>query len=108
MHGQVWCPICIENSRRNPADAEFQTSRVLYDSIALAVAGWPLLTIYFWIFGAPIAIYVALRYWKRPSSIIPRTKWRFVLALLLGVIELGLLALFVFSIVLMRKGRLVE
>jgi hypothetical protein len=34
-----------------------------------------------------VAIYIAIRYWKAPTSILPRTKARFVIALILGVAQ---------------------
>ncbi|HZR47536.1 MAG TPA: hypothetical protein VFA47_12565 [Candidatus Manganitrophaceae bacterium] len=62
--------------------------RVLYDNISLSLAILPLLIFWFTIITAPIAIYFILRHWKSPSSILPRTKVRFVLAFLLAVLQI--------------------
>ena len=106
MQGQVWCPACFENRRNQPAANQLQTSRTLYDSIALALAFWPLWTFYFPLLTAPVVLYLSVRYWKRPSSIIPRNKWRFVLAIFIALCELGFFAvLIVAAIVQARKVR---
>jgi hypothetical protein len=34
-------------------------------------------------------LYVVVRYWRAPSSILPRTKIRFYIAALLATIEIG-------------------
>ena len=61
-----------------------EDQRVLYDSVALALAFWPMLFVFPTLVTAPAAIFVALRYWKRPLSILPRSRFRFLLALLLA------------------------
>ena len=45
---------------------------------------WP-----FTLITAPAAIYVALRYWNAPMSLVPRTKIRFILAILFAGAELA-------------------
>jgi hypothetical protein len=67
------------------------SSRFLYDSLALALAVWPVILfplIFFTFITAPAAIYVTLRYWGTPGSVVPRSKYRFVLAFLLAVAQL--------------------
>ena len=59
--------------------------------------------VYFCIFTGPIVLFLAARYWKSPSSIVPRNKWRFVVAILLVLAELGFLA-FVIIIALRAPG----
>jgi hypothetical protein len=76
-----------------------ENRRVLYDKIALALALYPMLLFYLTFFTAPMAIFVAIRYWKAPSSILPRTRVRFVIALVLAVFQIaGWIALFTFLI----------
>jgi len=57
--------------------------------MALALAAYPLLIFYFTIITAPAALFVAIRHWNSPSSIIPRTKIRFVLAIITALMELA-------------------
>ena len=54
---------------------------MLYDKIALALAVYPMLLFYLTFFTAPMAIFVAIRYWKAPASILPRTRIRSVIAI---------------------------
>ncbi len=49
----------------------------------------PVLTISFTIIGGPVAVYLAVRYWKKPTSIVRRYQWRKWLALALGLAETG-------------------
>jgi hypothetical protein len=66
-----------------------ERGRTLYDSMALMAATLPALTVWFSIFGGPVAVYIAIRYWKRPTSIVRRYPWRKWLALALGLAETG-------------------
>ncbi len=106
MQGQVWCPSCLQLDKAEPAVEQLSRHRVLYDSIALALATWPLLTFYFAALTAPIAIFVVARYWKRPTSLIPRNKWRFVVALILALLELGFVVMVIVIAVLAATRRL--
>ena len=48
-----------------------------------------MLTVWLTILSAPMAIYLSIRHWKSPSSIIPRTKVRFVAAIGLATLQIG-------------------
>jgi hypothetical protein len=90
----VLCPGCIVSGEKKPeahtrvAD-RLERGRKLYDSLALAVAIVPALTVWLSIFGGPAALYIVIRYWKRPTSIVRRYQWRKWLALGLGLAETG-------------------
>jgi len=106
MQGEVWCPGCLELDKPQPSVGTLETQRTLYDSIALALATWPLMMAYLGLLASPVVIYIVIRYWKRPTSLIPRSKWRFVLALTIAVIEMAMLALLVAAgIVVGLSGR---
>jgi len=97
LNGQHLCPGCLESGKKKGKLKQLENRRTLYDSLALVVATLPLL-IFVWpsIVGAPIAIYIAIRYWKAPSSVIPRTRWRAVLAIIIGLLTIfGWVAMFV-------------
>ncbi|HMC60690.1 MAG TPA: hypothetical protein VKJ01_15985, partial [Candidatus Solibacter sp.] len=67
-----------------------QTSRTLYDSIALIA---PLVTLPVWPFtliAAPGAMVFTVMKWSQPISLVRRARWRFVLAFLIGLAETGL------------------
>lgn len=97
--GQNWCPGCLESSSRKRKGIDFENHRILYDSVALALAVFPFLML-FWpsIVGAPAALYVSIRYWKAPGSILPRTKIRFLAAILLAIGQLVLMGALIYQI----------
>jgi hypothetical protein len=65
-----------------------ETQRVLYDDIALALAIIPVIFIWPTIITAPMSIFIALRHWKTPLSIVPRTKIRFIIAMFLSGLQI--------------------
>ncbi|MBI5528210.1 MAG: hypothetical protein HY897_17900 [Deltaproteobacteria bacterium] len=87
--GRHLCPHCVEVGKTKGTLANIETQRVLYDNVALFIAVVPLLACYFFTFvTAPIALYVAIRYWNAPSSIIARTKARAVAAIALACLQI--------------------
>jgi hypothetical protein len=90
-NGKFFCPPCIEAGKTKGRMKNLDNRRVLYDNFALSMAVLPvffLFTIYFTFLTAPIALYISFRYWNAPSSIIPRTKIRFVLAILFASVQI--------------------
>lgn len=94
LYGLHVCPTCLESGRRKGQLEHLDTRRTLYDSAALTIAGlgFPFVcTMYcFWVALplAPLAIGIAIYGWRKPRSIIPRTRVRAVLAIVLAVVEL--------------------
>jgi hypothetical protein len=88
LNGQHLCPVCLETGKRKGRLKNLQNHRTLYDNLALALAVGPLLIFYFTIVTAPIALYFAVRHWSTPSSIIPRSKIRFVIAIAIASAEI--------------------
>lgn len=88
LHGEHFCPACLEVGRQKGRIQRLENQRTLYDGIALAVATLPLLIFYFTIITAPIALYLAIRYWNAPRSIVHRTKFRLVLAIVLATLQI--------------------
>lgn len=107
LSGQNWCPSCLESHRTQGKLATLDNSRTLYDNIALVLTLAPVVTIAFWIlsiFTAPAALFVVLRYWRKPLSVTPRTRIRFVIAAVLALLELVGLA-FVVGFIVMQARR---
>ena len=73
-----------------------ENQRTCYDTLALLVASASMLLYWFTILTAPFVIYLTVRHWNSPSSIIPRTKIRFVLAVTIAGLQLAVW-IFVFS-----------
>jgi hypothetical protein len=89
MNGQHLCPACIESGKKKGRIQKLENRRTLYDSLALALTVYPLLLVWLTIITAPIALYIAIRYWNAPSSVVPRSRWRMVLAIILALLEIG-------------------
>lgn len=102
--GQCWCPSCLTSKTGGPIQA-LENRRTLFDSIALGLATLPAMFVYPAILTAPTVFYLAIRYWTRPSSMIPRGKWRFIVALLFAIVELGLFALVIVALFRMKGLR---
>jgi hypothetical protein len=87
--GQNWCPRCIQASSEKGQLAQLDPSRKLYDNLALMLAIFPALLVWPTIITAPVTLYLCARYWRAPSSIVPRTKARFYFAIVLAVLQIA-------------------
>jgi hypothetical protein len=88
FEGRHLCLNCLQAGRARQKIVALENQRPLYDSIALALAFYPLLFVFPTLITAPAAVYVVLRYWKRATSLLPRTRVRYVLALLLAGVQI--------------------
>ena len=94
LEERTLCIRCIESGRGDRKIHTLENKRILYSNIALALAVFPALIVFPTLFTGPAAIYVALRYWKTPASIVKRMHWRSLLAILFGVGEVAAWAFF--------------
>ncbi len=96
------CPACAEAGRKKGNVAELETNRVMYDSAALVLAIgafliWPIAVI-----TAPTAIVLAVLSWRRPGSLVPRTRLRSYIAILVAILQL--IGIAGFFIILSNEG----
>ncbi len=89
FRGTTVCPGCLELVSREGKVGELETHRTLWDSLALGVAivAGPIYP--FWAVTGPAAIFLSIKNWSKPSSLVPRNKWRFILAIVIGTLETG-------------------
>lgn len=86
FEGRHLCPSCLESGEKKGRLQSLEKSHLLMDDVALAVAILPLL---FWpltLFTAPTAIFLCVRHWNTKLSILPRSRLRFLLALIVSVL----------------------
>ena len=105
--GATWCPECFEAGRTRKRVVNLENQRTLHDSIALALATWPVLFMYYpSLFTAPAALFLSIVYWNRPTSIVRRhPKFRLVLAVIFSLIQIAAgIALIIFIVYQFRKG----
>jgi hypothetical protein len=88
FEGKVWCPSCVAAGRGVSQPIRLEPSRMLYDSIALTV---PLVSlVLFWpmtLITAPATLVFSVMKWQRPLSLVRRSRWRFVVAVLVALAE---------------------
>lgn len=97
LHGQHFCPTCLEAGSTKGKIKSLENQRTLYDRIALTLAVLPLLFFYATLITAPMTLYIAIRYWKAPGSILRRTRIRFVIAVVFALLQVsGWAILFIF------------
>lgn len=95
LGGLHYCPGCLETGRTKGKIKNLQNQRTRYDSIALALTIYPLLVYYLTFVTAPMALYVAIRHWNAPPSIVRPTKVLFVAAIVIALLEIGAWAAFI-------------
>ena len=98
---QNLCPACLDSGEKKKTLDILENQRILYDNIALFLAILPF-TIMFWFLSpvsAPAALFVAIRYWKAPTSLTHRTRIRFIAAGILACIQLTGWSFFIYEIV---------
>ncbi len=82
------CPACVETGKKKGRIINLDRHRVLYDGVALRLALFPVITVWFTIVTAPTAIYLSIRHWNSAMSIIRRTKVRFILAIAISSLQI--------------------
>lgn len=89
IKGRHLCPACLDTGRKKGKLKELENQRTLYDNIALSLAIYPLLVFYLTVFTAPMVLFLSIRHWNSPTSILPRSKLRFVAAMLLASLQIA-------------------
>jgi hypothetical protein len=102
---QTVCLKCLDQLRSKTKDQRYEGSRTLWDNVALGSAVGPyvialmlsltffglflaVIPLMFTLVAAPIAIFVALRFWSAPRSLVPRGPLRLILALVFSGLTL--------------------
>ena len=91
FNGQHVCPACLQSGKQKGRLPHLESSRVVWDSAALLLCLGPLLPIVTWpvvIVTAPAAIVLAILSFFKPGSIVPRTRIRAWLAIVLSLAEI--------------------
>lgn len=89
LNGQHLCPACLERGQQKRTLKNLENHRVRYGSIALAVALIPILVWPVTLFTAAAALYITVRHWNSPGSIVGSSKFPFILAALIALLEIA-------------------
>jgi len=92
VDGRHVCPRCFEKTEN------VEPRRMMYDSLALAISTFPALLFWPALVSAPWALFLVFRRWNAPSSIVPRTKIRFILAALFAAAEIASIIFVVYMV----------
>jgi hypothetical protein len=103
ISGEIVCPACVDSGIRTRKLTRFESRRTMYDTIALLLATVPILLVWPTILTAPTAIYVAIRYWRAPSSLVRRSKLRFILAIVIALAQIVIWAMI--AVLLLARWR---
>jgi hypothetical protein len=88
FNGEHFCTTCLEAGKTKGRIKNLENRRTLYDSIALSLAIVPMLIFYFTFITAPAVLFIAIRYWNAPRSVVHRTKIRYVFAVLIATAQI--------------------
>ncbi len=87
--GSHLCPVCLDKGKKKGRIVNLERHRVLYDALALKLAIYPVVMFWFTICTAPAALYIAIRHWNSPGSIVGRIrKLRLVSAVILSSLQI--------------------
>ncbi len=99
VEGRHICPRCFESGVSAHKIQTAEPRRVMYDTLALALATFPFLLIWPAVVGAPWSLVLVFTRWNAPSSVVPRTKIRFLIAALVALAEIGFLIFVVYMMI---------
>lgn len=88
--GRQLCPACLASGKEKGKLGELQNRRYLHDGIALALAVLPILIWPFTCATAPAALFVGVWSFWTPGSIIPRPRYRAVVAIIIAGVQISL------------------
>ena len=100
INDQHLCAACLAIGRKKNTLVNLENHRILYDKIALflSVVPFTLILWFFSIITIPATIFVVIRYWKTPCSIMSDSKLRFVLAFIFAGIQIFGWAAFIYAV----------
>jgi hypothetical protein len=85
MGAEHLCPTCISSGKKKGKIVTLEDARSRYDSIAMSLAIFGMLCYPFAIFFLPAAIFIAIRHWNSPGSLLGVSKSRFVIAIVIAI-----------------------
>ena len=82
------CPNCLSAGKRKGKITSLENVRTCYDRIALSLAILGIVFYFVSIILAPIALYISIRHWNSPGSLLGVSRRRFIIAIALASLEL--------------------
>ena len=89
LEGKHYCSSCLETAKEKNKIASIENKRQLYDVMAFQLSLLGFLIFYFSIASAPISLYLAIKHWNTPSSIVRKpSRWRLVTAIVIASLQI--------------------
>jgi hypothetical protein len=105
LNGRHLCPGCLESGQRKGKLVELERRRTLYDTAAIEFALLPILLGPVTLLTAPTALFLVFYGWNKPRSLVPRSRWLFIVAFFLAAAQIvSWCAIFYFMIREARGG----
>ena len=95
LHGQHFCPACLEAGRTKGKIKNLENRRTCYDRLAMALAVYPIALSILYVgflvmpLTAPATLFVAVRYWNAPGSLVRRGRARSIVAIVVALLEIA-------------------
>jgi len=105
VHSEHFCPSCLETGVKKGRIKSIENRRVRHDTIALTLAIAPMLFFYLTLVTAPATLFVVVRHWKTPLSIVGSTRLTFVVAALVALLQIVGWIVIVFLVIVFLSGR---
>ena len=86
--GRHLCSNCLASGLARQEVTAFEKQRFRYDTCALALSTLPVILIWIPVITAPIALFLVIKHWRRPLSLVPRSRWRLVVAGVFSLLEI--------------------
>lgn len=99
---QILCPACVSTLAKR-SDVAVQ-SRVLYDTIALAIAGFSCILAFMSALAAPATVIVAIKALRSPGSLVRKHRLRAWMAIAIAVLQIAGFATLI-GLAFFRTGR---
>jgi len=80
-------PACIESGRKKDKIKDLKKNRILYDEVAVSIAVLPMLFFFITAITGPLSVFYSIWHWKTPGSVVPRSKARFIAAIIIGALQ---------------------
>jgi hypothetical protein len=82
FNGQHFCPACLETGKSKGKIQGLENQRARYDSVALMLAFVPVLI------TALVAMFLVIRCWKTPTSLVGATRPRLIAAIVIAALQI--------------------
>lgn len=97
FNGKHFCPACVESGNEKDQLPSLENRRILHDRIAFALSVYTLTIFPVTLIAAPAALFLVIRYWNAPRSLVRPGRARQISAALFAVAEIIVWGLIFFT-----------